>query len=175
MSDKNSPKNMQILLGQNLSGYFFERLQAVNKIQPIQLKDEFLHYIGITLDEYVLSGRLFELEDGSFKNKVLGIKIMQSSGLSRSKRKKILKDVGDTALIMCGHFPEYFNRKLVGIDYYTEIGVSAYGQLNAIVPKYLNFKNFYLEFSKFFSLASNLISVVATENQFIDPRILKSA
>jgi hypothetical protein len=47
-----------------------------------------------------------------------------------AERNFVLQQVGDTSLFVAGFFGESFPRRLVDIDYYIDIGGSAYGSLS---------------------------------------------
>jgi hypothetical protein len=49
------------------------------------------------------------------------------------ERNFVLQRIGDTSLFVAGFFSESFARKLVDVDYYIDIGGSAYGSLSASV------------------------------------------
>jgi hypothetical protein len=59
----------------------------------------------------------------------LGIKLAKVISASPEERLQTLRDVGDTSLYVSGFFSESLQRKLIDIDYYIQLGGSAYGQL----------------------------------------------
>ena len=63
-------------------------------------------------------------------NEPLAIKLVSAQSAPPDERVKQLKDVGDTSLYVSGFFAESLERKLVDVDYYIQIGGSAYVQLS---------------------------------------------
>jgi hypothetical protein len=59
----------------------------------------------------------------------LGLKLAQVINASPEERLQTLRDVGDTSLYVSGFFAESLQRKLLDVDYYIQLGGSAYGQL----------------------------------------------
>src|SRR5262249_54726054 len=58
----------------------------------------------------------------------LALKLATAVYASPDERARHLKEVGDTSLYVSGFFGESLNRKLVDVDYYIQLGGSAYGQ-----------------------------------------------
>jgi hypothetical protein len=59
----------------------------------------------------------------------LGLKMAQAVFATPDERVRHLREVGDTSLYVSGFFAESLNRKLVDVDYYIQLGESAYGEL----------------------------------------------
>lgn len=59
----------------------------------------------------------------------LALKMASAVFSSPDERYRHLKELGDTSLYVSGFFGESLSRKLVDVDYYIQIGGSAYGQL----------------------------------------------
>jgi hypothetical protein len=68
------------------------------------------------------SSKYFEVVDDKIKEKVLGVKLLESSLLSKEKQKATLRDIAETSLMLCGFFHDSLNNKMIDVRYYEEIG-----------------------------------------------------
>ncbi len=59
----------------------------------------------------------------------LGLQLLEALGSPPAPRYQGLRRVGDSALIICGLFPESLERSLVGPEYYGAVGRQAYRSL----------------------------------------------
>lgn len=50
-------------------------------------------------------------------------------------RVKLLKRLGDFSLFITGFFPESLSRQIVDVDYYVQMGESAYGSLSTLLAR----------------------------------------
>ena len=70
------------------------------------------------MDKYSLSQNLFSKIDGINNEKILGIKLLKSEHLSGREQIVCIKDVADTALMMCGFFSNSLEKRIVSEQYY---------------------------------------------------------
>lgn len=90
-------------------------------------------YILSVLDSCLLTEGLFP--KGESQSKQGGSPTIAESFLQAiqeeqiSKRKKNLKQLGETILVKSGFFAESLNRKIVGLNYYIQMGQSVYMSL----------------------------------------------
>jgi hypothetical protein len=78
--------------------------------------------------EFYLVGLLGEYAHARIPDEPLSLKLA-GTGLDASERVKNLKQVGDTSLYIVGFFAESLGRKVVGVDYYKDLGRAAYREL----------------------------------------------
>ena len=97
-------KNSEITLEPSLQSFFFDELVAVNNKSTNPLPTEAIYYSSNVLDKFGESVNFFELDEGRVREKILGLKLLESGQMIRSQQKKVLKDIGDTALFICGFF-----------------------------------------------------------------------
>ena len=154
----------KIIVDQNLHSYFFEKLIAINNKSSQPLLKEELFYSSIVLDHYSKAKKFFEYENGKVREKVLGTKLRELEALSNKYKKKVLKDIADTALCLCGYFSESLKKKLLDMSYYQSIGKIAYRRLNDFVPKVYGISDFYYSFSDDFDQIANLITIVSLDD-----------
>jgi hypothetical protein len=61
-----------------------------------------------------------------FLESVVAVDFLESMGVSGKRRVEQLQDVGDKSLILCGLFPGVAIKRQVGLEYFTDMGQSAY-------------------------------------------------
>lgn len=150
-----------MLLESSLQSFFYENLNRFNGQLSDPLKSEFIFYASRLLDRYALCENFFECVDGEMREKVLGLKLLETSLQRPKKQATDIRDVGDTALMLCGFFPSAIENKIVSPKYYYEIGSIAYKNLNSLIPEYMDQKDFYANLSRFFYQLAHLLSVMA--------------
>jgi len=160
--------SLNFSLESSLQVYFFDVLQKFNKNSTSPLPNEMIFYMSLVMDKFGVTHQYFEKIDGKYKEKILGIKLLETSQLPREKQKENFQDIGETALHLCGYFPESMNKKIVDSKYYQDIGVQAYLHLNSLSPKAYNMHNFYQLFAKNFNKATTILSLVS-EQHISDP------
>ncbi|EQC46816.1 hypothetical protein [Bacteriovorax sp. Seq25_V] len=156
------PVNQQseLILETSLQSFFFDQLLEVNKKFQSPLPNETIYYSSLVMDKFGHSNEYYETVDGRVRNKILGIKLMESTQLERKEQQRSLQDIGDTALLMCGYFYDSINEKLVDYRYYQEIGQAAYSRLDAFVPSFYDVNSFYKILSSQFETLANLMQMV---------------
>lgn len=158
-----------LVLENSLQVFFYELLIEINKKSLRPLPNEIIYYSSLVMDQFESSNRYFEKVDGKMREKILGIKLFESSQLPKDKQKTAVKDVGETALLLCGYFSDSFNKKIIDTKYYTDVGVLAYSRLNSFVPKAYDTPNFFAIVAKHFHQITTLIKLIS-ENQASDTR-----
>jgi len=140
---KDSTSGQELILETSLQTFFFDELTQVNQKSSRPLPRETVHYSSIVLDQYGESGKYFETVEGKVRDKVLGLKLLETCHMSRSKQVRALRDIGDTALFLCGFFSDSLNSKIIDTSYYQQVGCSAYRKLNHLVPEFYETPSFY--------------------------------
>jgi hypothetical protein len=77
--------------------------------------------------EWYLVGLLGEFAHSRITDEPLSLKLADHA--DAGARVRNLKQVGDTTLYLTGFFAESLQRKVVGIDYYVDLGQAAYREL----------------------------------------------
>ena len=119
-------ENIDLSLESSLQVYFFDRLSELNQKMAPPLTPEMIYYSAKIMDKFGDPQKLFEKREGRVSQKILGTKLLEANNLEPIKRKRVLKDIGDTALFMTGYFTDNLNRKIVDVSYYQELGKVAY-------------------------------------------------
>lgn len=168
-------KKDKLILEKSLQGYFFQQLQEINKNSSAPLPKETIHYSSEVLGQFGDSENFFESAEGKIQEKILGIKLMEVGSHSEAQAKRVLKDVGDTALFICGYFAESFKRKIVDVKYYENIGKIAYNRLDGLIPSAYERDSFYKHLSLNFenlTVMIKIVSIKGKENQDLDSYLI---
>ncbi|MFT5133498.1 MAG: hypothetical protein ACI9SC_001970 [Gammaproteobacteria bacterium] len=122
--------NEHLITGVNPQDFFQEALQeAISKHQLATCHETTL-YLSNLLTVFVQAEQLFELTEEGVMLKPLAV--MYADAISAStlnERDAALRRLGDVALFISGLFPQSLGRSLVDVDYYINMGGSAYGFL----------------------------------------------
>ena len=146
----------------SLQSFFYDELLGYNQKSSHPLPKETLYYSSLIMDKFGESENYFEETEGKIREKALGVKLLECSRLSKEAQKRSLKDIGDTALFLCGFFSDSLKRKLVDHRYYRDIGQIAYVRLGTLVPDNLyGLDHFYQSLAKIFDQLATIISLVA--------------
>lgn len=154
-----------LLTTQDLSAYFYDRLNDFNKKSLCPMPQEFIFYSGKILEENFHSDTFFEISEGKTRNKILGLKLLESKAKPREEQKRILKEVGDTCLIVSGYFSNSLTKSIVDKEYYYNLGKMAYLELDSHLPHYLDIKSFYRSFASGFENLSRLLNLLASSQE----------
>lgn len=155
----------EIVLETSLQAFFYDQLLEVNKKNLNPLPNETVYYSSLIMDQFGESQRYFEVEEGKVREKILGTKLLESSGQPRPVQKRMLRDIGDTALFMCGYFSDSVNKKLIDLSYYHELGRIAYRRLNSHIPELYDYPEFYDLLSAKFQHLAEMIYLVSKKNE----------
>lgn len=79
--------------------------------------------------EFYLVNLLAEGSDTADIDQPLSLKLAAAEQVDGPERVRLLKEIGDTALYLCGFFAESLSRRLVSVEFYMALGGTAYGHL----------------------------------------------
>lgn len=150
-----------LTLESSLQVFFYDHLQEFNKKSMNPLPNETIYYSSLVMDNYGVSEKFFEKVNGKAKEKILGIKLLESSQFPKEKQKQVLKDIAETSLLICGYFSDSLNRKIIDTNYYQDLGVIAYNRLNAFSPNAYDIPSFYKLMAQSFGNVTLLMNFVA--------------
>lgn len=162
---QSSGPTKKIILEANLQGFFFEGLNSLNKKSLCPVPESVIYYSSDVLDKFALSQDYFEVSEGKVREKILGMKLLEAAQFSREEQKRVYKEVGDMALLVCGYFAESTHKKLVDAHYYAQLGKMAYSHLNHVAPNFLDIPSFYNMFATCFESITTLMSLMASQNR----------
>ncbi len=154
----------EILLKPSLQNFFYESLQEINQKISSPVPTEFLIYSSKVMDELGNSEKYFEIVEGRVREKALGTRLLESASLPKASQTRVLRDIGDTSLLLCGYFSDSLNRKLISANYYYNIGSFAYKKLDTLVPNVYKVPSFYKLFSSSFNRVTTLMQIFSNES-----------
>ncbi len=158
-----SSRNAHLSTESSLQVFFFDRLTELNKKSTHPIPSELIFYSSKIMDKFGDASALFEEREGKVSEKILGTKLLEASHLEMNKKKRLLKDVGDTALMLCGYFSDSLNRKIIDVGYYEELGRTAYQTLDSYVPSVYDMNSFYKMISLSFSQITTMMSLISKD------------
>ena len=91
------------------------------------LKEEQLE--PATLTEEYLVRLLAAYAAQPIEDRPLALRLFEALGASPRERRTQLREIGDTSLYLSGFWADSLSGKLVDVDYYIEMGGTAYGEL----------------------------------------------
>lgn len=126
------------------------------------------NYIASLLYYYMDAKNLFEENsiDGMAESKTLAEQLMLASQKEVPVKNNLLKKLGDRSLYISGFFGDSLQRKLIDVDYYAQIGQTAYSTLAHHTQEDTHARIYQIIASKFIELMDVLtyISQKATVN-----------
>lgn len=108
--------------------YFKDMIDAAIKNQRIKIDTMVEFYLVNLLTDFVNTEKIRR-----FANEPLVMTLDRALNSGMSEQRILFKEIGDTTLYVSGFFSDSFNRKLVDIDYYIEIGRIAYNYLSNLM------------------------------------------
>lgn len=112
--------------------YFHESLEEALLERKVETYPVVREYLVSMLEYYLLTDRLFDEENGSGKktHDTLAEMLLRAGTSAPRVRVDLLKKLGDTALYISGFFGDSLQRKVVDVDYYIDMGSTAYISLS---------------------------------------------
>lgn len=108
--------------------------EALSKRGPSK-KEGVEFYLVNLLKESVTAADLYGDAPEGFKEQPLALLYLRATQADAALRVKLLKRLGDFSLFISGFFPESLSRQLVDVNYYVQMGESAYGCLSAMLAR----------------------------------------
>ena len=120
----------QLITGSNPQEFFQEALQEAISRQKLYTCPETTLYLSNLLTVFIQTEHLFEhTPEGVMLKPLAGMYADAVEARSINERDNVLRRLGDVALFISGMFPQSLARSLVDVDYYINMGGSAYGFL----------------------------------------------
>lgn len=120
-------------------------------------------YIVDVLKHYLVVENLYDQKDQSGKKtrQTIAEMYLGAKQLSRRERTEQLKKLGDSSLYISGFFSDSFQRKIIDVDYYVDMGRMAFDSLSSDVDED-TFSKLFKDLSLHFL---NLVDVLALISQ----------
>ena len=132
--------------------YFSECLDEAFQSRNIRPDPETSVYLVNLLNFYMSADNLYVIDPSGKRKQETPAEIMLKalSEESSGPQVQLLKKLGDTCLYVGGFFGDSLNKRLVDLDYYIEMGETAYGTL-ALNSSSSDFSKVYGDFSSRFT------------------------
>lgn len=126
-------------------------------------------YIVDVLKHYLLTENLYDQQDSSGKKtrKTLAEMLLKANQAGQKERFEQLKKLGDSSLYISGFFSDSFQRKIIDIDYYVDMGRMAYDSLSINVDED-TFSKLYKEISLKFMALVDVLSLISQRSKMMD-------
>ncbi len=144
--------------------YFSELIDKAclqRNIKPRPLVQEYLVNL---LNSFLRTENLYQAEKENGKKENLSLAELYLKAVNAEDRVKInlLKRLGDTSLYISGFFGDSFKRKIIDVDYYMEMGETAYGVLSESIDLDLQAR-VYKEISSQFTQYVDVLTVISQD------------
>lgn len=157
---KKSNKAIEIVV--QTRDYFSEVVSLAIKQRGIRTLPLVENYLVEMLEFFMSTSHLFNENSSDGKRKQETLAEMYFKATVDPIRIDLLKKLGDTALYVSGFFGDSLNRKVVDVDYYAEMGGSAYGLIAKNISEE-SFAEMYNEFSDRFLEFVDVLTYISQE------------
>ena len=144
--------------------FFHSIVEEAASLRSIQTSPMSRSYISELMYQYVWTSNLFELkEDGRWQQSTLAEQYLKANQAPSPHKEKMLKKLADSSLYISGFFGDSLKRKVVDVDYYIDMGCSAYGSLSrrieeeAVALVYREISDRFLEFVDLLTINSQKV------------------
>ena len=169
-----SSKEEQLVRPEDAGEFFEQALAAAIHRQGFRPCHETTLYLRKLLTDFVHSDKLFEHSDEGIQLKPLaGMYAEAVNAETVERRDSILRRLGDVALFIAGLFPQSLSRSLVDVDYYINMGGSAYGYLaesRHIAARTSAFKMIFRDLSEHFAGFVDVLAEVGDSTSLANDR-----
>ncbi|MBI2345656.1 MAG: hypothetical protein HYV03_01950 [Deltaproteobacteria bacterium] len=150
-----------ILRQHNLTEFFRDTVKSAVGEVRVDLAEITEFYLVNLLHEFQRTERLFEQQPGTeaMEETPLAVLLARALAGDRSERIRALKKIGDSSLYVAGFFPARAARRLVAIDYYINMGGTAYRNLAQILANQRTFAEIFAELGEKFADCVEVLAV----------------
>jgi hypothetical protein len=150
---------MQIVGGENLFSFFYDRLGVARKSLGTEVGEETEFYLVNLLTDFLRTNKLVQVAGERIDAEPLAIRLLR--GRSDRDGARNLKHLADSTLYMLGFFSESLRRSTVNLRYYAGVGESAYSSLASLADQHsVGAGSVYAELANKFTDCVELISEV---------------
>lgn len=149
------------------SGDFFaDKVEEALNQRQVQVSDPARQYLVELLTHFISVDHLFEFDEkvGKKRQEALAILYLKAQNSPTALKVELLKKLGDTSLYVSGFFGDSLSRKIVDVDYYVEMGETAYYQLSSEVNDEKQSEVFH-EYSKRFVDFVDVLTLISQASQ----------
>ena len=113
----------------NLKEFFRDSVTQAMDRQQVEADDQTACYIVNLLTLYSRSEALFDRSENGLELRPVALVLADVVDAGTDEKNFALQRVGDISLFVAGFLGDGLTRKLVGVDYYVNMGGAAYGTL----------------------------------------------
>jgi len=115
----------------NLQDYFRTSIDDVVSRQQVDIDPHAAHYVVNMLTLFSRSDELYEDDGEVYGLRPLALMLADAADAENAEqRNHLLQRIGDVALFISGFFSDGLAAKAVDVDYYVQMGGTAYGSLS---------------------------------------------
>lgn len=142
--------------------YFRELVTDAVGRQSVMIQPETEFYLVNLLHQFMTTDRLYPPDaSGHGRQEPLALMVKEALEEPRTEiQRSLFRNVGDVSLYVAGYFQDSLNRKLVDVDYYIEMGGTAYAQVAARIDEAPT-RAVYSELSEKFPKLVDVLAVVS--------------
>lgn len=144
---------MVVLVTAELKQYFSNTFDEISKVESHEF-----HYLT---REYVINLLLSFANAKQIELSTLFSLYKNASNLSGNQQSFAYKRLGDTALFVGGFFNEYIENSTVNVDYYVDMGATAYDRVSVLTRSMM-----FQDLSQNFSIIVNVLSHMSDHMMF---------
>lgn len=147
----------------SLKEFFRTLLDEAMSRQRVEVAEVTEFYLVNLLSDFAAADRLFpEQQDGKKEQEPLAVLFHRAQLQERDEKIRTLRRLGDVSLYTVGFFSEALREKVVGPDYYIQMGGAAYGQVAELAPS-SGFGAVYRELCEKFRAVVEVLEQIAAE------------
>jgi len=150
--------------------FFQEAVSEALSHRKVRTLPQAQKYLVDLLEFHLITENLFDVvdESGRRTRETLAEMYLRAGQADARTRIELLKKVGDKALYISGFFGDSLQRKVVDIDYYADMGGTAYAALSDCVRDdagALVFREFASRFVEFMDVLSHISSTAFVQQE----------
>jgi hypothetical protein len=155
----------QLVLSGSLKEFFKLLLEEVIQRQRVSLAEVTEFYVVNLLSEFAAAEKLFTQEfDGRKETEPLALLYTRALQQDRDQRIRTLRQLGDQSLYTAGFFQQSLADRVVGPDYYMQMGRKAYAAIVDLAPS-SSFSHVYMELDQKFTTLVEVLKEIAARGQ----------
>lgn len=155
----------QLVLSGSLKEFFKLLLEEVIQRQRVSLAEVTEFYVVNLLSEFATAEKLFTQElDGRKEAEPLALLYTRALQQDRDQRIRTLRQLGDQSLYTAGFFQQSLADRVVGADYYMQMGRKAYAAIVDLAPS-STFSHVYMELDQKFTALVEVLKEIAARGQ----------
>jgi hypothetical protein len=123
------------------------------------------NYLVSILESYIHTKNLFDTqaENGKLSRDTLAETFLKAQTANTTVKIELLKKLGDVSLYVSGFFADSLSRKVVDVDYYVDMGETAYGVLAGEIKEDTS-KKVFKDFSKRFLEYVDILTTISQKS-----------